>query len=120
MLKHWMLVVWLLLTSCLMAADVTGVWELTVQTSLGSGSPTLDLNQQGEKLTGTLHSPIFGDVAVKGTVKENRIEFTGQAEVDGTRIKITYKGAIESDKAMKGVASYEGLDDQATWSATKL
>ncbi len=105
--------------SAAVAADVTGTWQMTVETSMGSGSPTLDLTQQGEELTGTLHSAIFGDVAFKGTVKDDQIELTGEGEASGTKVKITYQGTIESATQMKGKAIYQGLDENATWSATK-
>lgn len=109
----------MLCTSAAMAADVTGTWQMTIETSMGSGSPTLDLTQQGEELTGTLHSAVFGDVAFKGSVKDDQIELTGEGEVSGTTLKITYKGTIQSATQMKGKAIYQGIDENATWSATK-
>jgi hypothetical protein len=109
----------LLFASAAVAADVTGTWQMTVETSQGSGTPTVDLKQQGEQLTGTFHSQIFGEVAVKGTVKGDQIEFGFEGDAGGTKLKVTYKGAIQSPTAMKGTAVYEGFDDKATWTATK-
>ena len=101
------------------AADVSGTWIVTVETSQGSGSPTVDLQQQGEQLTGTFHSQIFGECKITGTVKGNAIEFGFEGEAGGQGIKVTYKGTIESATAMKGTAVYAGFDDNATWSAVK-
>jgi hypothetical protein len=103
-----------------MAADVTGTWLLTVDTSSGSGNPTMDLQQIGERLTGTLHSQILGDVPVTGTVKGDRIEFAGEGEAGGVKMKIAFKGTIQSATAMKGSAAYEGLDDNAKWAGSKM
>jgi hypothetical protein len=101
------------------AADVSGAWQLSVKTSQGSGSPTVALQQQGEKLTGTFHSLILGDAQLAGSVKGNTIEFAFEADVQGQKLKVSYKGTIESPTAMKGTAVYAGVDDHVTWSATK-
>lgn len=101
------------------AADVSGTWQVTVETSQGSGSPAIVLHQEGEKLTGTFHSQILGDAKITGSVKGNAIEFVFEGEAGGQTIKASYKGTIESPTAMKGTAVYAGFDDNATWSATK-
>ncbi|MCX6631801.1 MAG: hypothetical protein NTW28_29685 [Candidatus Solibacter sp.] len=101
------------------AADVSGTWHVTVETSQGSGSPTVVFQQQGEKLTGTFNSQLFGDVKITGTVKGNAIEFGFEGDAGGQTIKVGYKGTIDSPTTMKGTAVYAGFDDKATWSATK-
>ncbi len=93
----------LLLMPAALAADVTGTWQLTVETSQGPGSPTMALQQTGEQLTGTFHSQILGDVKLTGTVKGNAIEFAFQGDAGGQAIKVSYKGTIESPTAMKVV-----------------
>jgi hypothetical protein len=109
----------MLLSSFAFAADVSGTWQLAVETSQGSGSPTVVLQQQGEKLTGTFHSQVFGEAKVTGSVKGNDIEFAFEGDAGGQKIQISYKGTIESPTAMKGTAVYAGFDDKVTWSATK-
>jgi hypothetical protein len=102
-----------------LAADVSGTWQVTVETSQGSGSPTVVFQQDGEKLTGTFHSQLFGDVKITGSVKENAIEFGFVGEAGGQTVKVSYQGTIDSPTTMKGTAVYAGFDDKATWSATK-
>jgi hypothetical protein len=109
----------ILFASLATAADVSGTWQLSVETSQGSGTPTVVLQQQGEKITGTFNSQIFGEAKITGTVKGNVIEFGFDGDAGGQTIKVTYKGTIESPTTMKGTAVYAGLDDKATWSATK-
>jgi hypothetical protein len=114
-------IIWALLL-CVFAAfaeDVSGTWQLTVQTNQGPGTPWLVLNQTGEQLTGTYHSQVLGDAKVTGTIKGNAIEFAFVGDAGGQQIKVTYKGTVESATAMKGTAVYEGFDDKATWSASK-
>ena len=109
----------LLCMSFAFAADVSGTWQVTVETSQGSGTPTVVLQQKGEQLTGTFNSQIFGEAKITGTVKGNAIEFGFEGDAGGQTIKVSYKGTIESPTAMKGTAVYAGFDDNATWSATK-
>jgi hypothetical protein len=101
------------------AADVSGTWQITVETSQGSGSPTVVLRQEGEHLTGTFNSQIFGEAKIAGTVKGNAIEFAFEGDAGGQKIKVSYLGTIESPTTMKGTAVYAGFDDKATWSAVK-
>jgi hypothetical protein len=102
-----------------LAADVSGTWQLTVETNQGTGSPTAVLKQTGDQLTGTFSSQIFGEAKIAGTVKGNAIEFGFEGEAGGQTIKVSYKGTIVSPTAMKGTAVYMGFDDHATWTATK-
>jgi hypothetical protein len=101
------------------AADVTGTWQMNVETSQGSGTPTAVFQQQGEKLTGTYKSQVFGDAKITGSVKGNAIEFSFEGDAGGQTLKVTFTGTIESATAMKGTASFAGLDANATWTATK-
>ena len=109
----------LLCVSFAFAADVSGTWQVAVETSGGSGTPIVVLQQQGEKLTGTFTSQIFGEAKLTGTVKGNAIEFAFEGDAGGQTLKVSYKGTIESPTAMKGTAVYAGFDDKATWTATK-
>ncbi len=101
------------------AADVSGTWQVAVETSQGSGSPTLVLQQQGEKITGTFHSQIFGEAKITGTVKGKAIEFGFVGDAGGQTVKVNYTGTIDSPTAMKGTAVYAGFDEKAVWTATK-
>ncbi|MGA2328827.1 MAG: hypothetical protein ABSH05_21325 [Bryobacteraceae bacterium] len=101
------------------AADVSGMWQLTVETNQGTGSPTVVFQQQGEQLTGTFNSQVFGEAKITGSVKGNAIEFGFEGEAGGQKIKVSYKGTIESATVMKGTAVYAGFDEKATWSAAK-
>src|SRR6266702_50506 len=104
----------LLCLSVASAADIGGTWQLTVETSQGTGNPILILKQDGEKLTGTFNSQIFGEAKITGTVKGNAIEFGFEGDAGGQTLKVNYKGTIESPTTMKGTAVYAGFDDKAT------
>lgn len=81
-------------------ADMNGLWIMTVETPQGSGSPSFDLQQEGDQLSGT-YSGRFGEFPVKGTVTGNR--FVIEYESSGTLVK--YMGEVTGDK-VKGEVDY--------------
>src|SRR5262245_47153095 len=62
--------------------DLSGKWSFEVQTSAGSGSPTITLKQDGEKLTGH-YTGVLGEADLTGTIKGQSITFTFTANVQG-------------------------------------
>ncbi|HEV8146086.1 MAG TPA: hypothetical protein VGP79_06895 [Bryobacteraceae bacterium] len=106
------LVAFLFTAALALAADVTGKWNFTVVLEAGSGNPTFEFKQDGEKLTGSYKGQ-FGEAPLTGTVKGDKIEFTfsGQA---GT---VKYAGTIDGKK-MKGTCEY-GEAGKGTFTAEK-
>ena len=90
--------------------DLTGKWLFSVQTDAGSGTPTVTLKQDGEKLTGH-YSGQLGDTDVAGSVKGNDFTFQFSSDLGGQKIDVTYKGTIESKDALKGTVSIAGLSE---------
>lgn len=92
--------------------NVTGTWVFQVETSAGSGSPTMTFKQEAESLTGK-YSGQLGEADLKGTVKGNQIQFSFDPGVG----VVTYTGTIENG-TMKGKVE---LGDQATgtWTAKR-
>ena len=90
--------------------DVTGKWVFQVQTSAGSGSPTLEFKQEGEKLTGH-YSGQLGEADLKGTVKGKTIEFSFTSTVQGYTIESVYSGTLDAKDSMKGSVTLTGLGD---------
>jgi hypothetical protein len=82
------------------AADITGKWVFHVKFTLGSGDPTFEFQQQGEKLTGTYRGR-FGVAPLTGTVHGNEVEFTSKND-KGTG---KYKGTLVGD-TISGTAKY--------------
>jgi hypothetical protein len=83
------------------AATLTGTWALTVETGQGTGNPTVTLKQDGEKLTGTYVSQVFGEQPVTGTVKGAAFTFSFKGSFEGSEFVVTYDGTVEKDR-MKG------------------
>ena len=97
--------------------NVAGTWALTVETAQGTGSPSVTLAQDGEKLTGTYSSQVFGEQKVSGSIKGSAVTFSFTSTVEGTSITVTYAGTVEKD-TMKGKVSLGDLGE-GTFTGTK-
>lgn len=98
--------------------SVTGRWNVTLEMQSGTASPTLDLTQQGEKLTG-VYEGRYGKFPLTGTVKGGKIEFTFKMNAEGTDVVMTYTGQVAADfLAMKGVAQLDQMGE-ANWTAKR-
>jgi hypothetical protein len=95
--------------------DVSGAWNVAVETEAGSGNPSFTFKQEGEKLSGR-YKGTFGEADVTGTVKGDKIEFSFKVsgQVEGV---ITYTGTTDG-KTMKGKVSLAGLGE-GTFSGKK-
>jgi hypothetical protein len=96
--------------------DVSGTWDLTVQTDAGSGNPVFTFKQEGEKLTGT-YKGVFGEASVTGSLKGSEIKFSFKASGQGQEMTISYEGTAEA-AAMKGKVSLGELG-QGTFTGKK-
>jgi hypothetical protein len=83
--------------------NVSGTWNISVQTDAGSGTPIFVLQQEGERITGT-YSGQLGKAPVTGTLQGNviHIEFA----IDGN--KIVYDGTATATE-MEGTVDLAGM-----------
>jgi hypothetical protein len=89
--------------------NLTGKWVFTVETTAGTGTPTVTLRQDGEKLTGHYSSTNLGEADLTGTVKGQSVNFTFEGNVQGNAVPVTYAATIESKDAMKGTIDIGGV-----------
>jgi len=89
--------------------DISGTWIFEVQTDAGTGTPTVTLKQDGEKLSGHYSSQTLGEADLTGTVKGNDVTFNFMADLQGNAVPVTYKATIESATSMKGTIDIGGL-----------
>jgi D-glucosaminate-6-phosphate ammonia-lyase len=78
------------------AADVSGNWNLSVETQRGTTTPTMTLAQKGEALTGTYHSQ-RGDQPMTGTIKGNDVKLSYTIGGGDRSMTINYEGKLEGD-----------------------
>ena len=97
--------------------DVSGKWIFTVETSIGSGTPTMTLKQEGEKLTGH-YSGQLGEADLSGSVKGTSVTFTFTVDTQGVQLACTYTGSVEGNDSMKGTMEIVGAA-RGTFSAKR-
>jgi len=98
------------------AEDVSGPWDLTVQTQQGTASPAVNFKQDGERLAGTYRGRM-GETALQGTLKGNNIQFTVRLKFRDQDFLVTYTGTVEGN-AMKGTVQF-GNSASGTWTARR-
>jgi hypothetical protein len=98
------------------AADITGTWNMTVQTSAGSGSPTFVLVQKGDAVTGSYKGQL-GDAPVTGTVAGNDVTLEFKIDAQGQSLAIKYTGKLDG-KSISGKVSLGSFGD-GTFTGTK-
>ena len=89
--------------------DLTGKWVFTVQTDAGTGTPTVTLKQDGEKLSGHYSSQVLGEADLTGSIKGQQFTFTFTANAQGTALEVKYTGTVENKDALKGSLDLGGL-----------
>ncbi len=101
--------VMMVLTVGVYAANVSGEWNLSVDTPNGTATPAVTFKQDGEALTGT-YKGRYGEVPVKGTIKDNEIKFTVTISIQGQDLEIVYSGTVDGD-TMKGKATFGDMGE---------
>ena len=98
------------------AVNVTGVWDMSVETPNGTIDNVATLKQEGEKLTGTLASQM-GEIAMEGTVVGNEIKWVLNIDMGGQQVAIAFAGKVDGE-TMAGVFEMGGMGT-AAWNAKK-
>ena len=87
--------------------DVSGTWNMTVQSQQGTTNPTVTLEQDGQSLTGRYSSQTLGNADVTGSVDGNEITFSFTANVGGQSVPVSYTATVEGEE-MSGSLNLAG------------
>ena len=87
--------------------DITGSWEMTVESPQGAMTIVANFKQDGETLTGT-HVSEMGESPLKGTVKGANVEYTLTLDMGGQQMSIVHKAKVDGN-TMTGGAEIEGM-----------
>jgi hypothetical protein len=98
------------------STNVTGDWDVTINSPQGARQGKISFKQEGDKLTGTLKNQ-RGDVPIEGEVKGKEIKFKYTVKFNEQDFTITMSGNVDGD-AMKGDADFGGLA-QGDWNAKR-
>lgn len=89
--------------------DVSGTWELNVESPMGSRASDAIFTQAGETLGGKMVSP-RGEVPLNGTIKGEAITFGLNVNVQGQNLQIDYTGTVTGD-TMSGTVVFGSFGD---------
>jgi opacity protein-like surface antigen len=94
-----------LLTTSAIAADanVTGEWDMIVESPAGTGTPHFSLKQEGTAITGN-YKGALGEAPVTGSVKGNAVTIKFHVEAQGMEMEVSYVGTVEG-AAMSGTVT---------------
>jgi hypothetical protein len=98
------------------ADDVSGNWDLKVETAQGTATPSITLKQQGEKLSGT-YKGRMGERALEGSIKEGKIRFLVTLKFQDQEFLVTYSGTVEGN-SMSGTVQF-GDAGTGKWTASR-
>jgi len=99
-------------------ANVAGTWQFTADSSQGTFTATLTIQQDGGTIKGTQKSD-FGDATITGTVKGNAIQFTVSVSGPNGSFTVDHDGTVTGD-SMKGTFKMGGdTGNSGSWTATR-
>jgi hypothetical protein len=76
--------------------NVAGAWDLTLSTPQGENTVNVTFKQDGDKLTGTLSSPM-GEVPLTGTATAGSLKATANLDVQGMALEMAFTGKVAGD-----------------------
>jgi len=97
--------------------DVSGDWELTMETQRGEFTQNVHFDQEGESLTVTMEGRGGGEFTGEGTIKDHDIEWTITRSTPRGEFTSTYTGKVEGD-TMSGTAAM-GQFGSIEWTAKR-
>jgi hypothetical protein len=89
--------------------DVSGTWELNVESPMGSRASDAIFTQTGETLGGKMVSP-RGETPLTGTISGETVKFGINVNVQGQNLQIDYTGTVTGD-TMSGTVVFGSFGD---------
>ena len=103
------------------AVDVTGKWDVSINTGQEIIPALLTLNKEGDKITGGMkdgRAPDRGEAPVQATLTENKINIAfDYADAQNGAMHIVMNGTVQKD-AMSGTIEF-GAMGSGEWSAKR-
>jgi hypothetical protein len=95
--------------------NVSGDWDLKVETPQGTATPSITLNQQGERLSGTYRGRM-GETALEGTIQDDgSIRFSVKLKFQDQEFLVIYSGKVDGAE-MSGTVKF-GESRSGKWTA---
>jgi hypothetical protein len=100
-----------------LAADISGTWEITLQTQQGDYTFEMSIEQDGENIKVTMESMQGDENVGEGTFKDNKAEWSVTVSFPNGDFTINYTGTLEEDtlSGEADIGEYGTMD----WTAKK-
>ena len=89
-------------------ADIAGSWQLVMESPMGRREPKLDLQVNGDELSGTWTGQMGANAFTGGKVEGDTLSFTMEMAAMGQSITMNFSGKVEGDKLTGEVQSPRG------------
>ena len=96
--------------------SVAGKWDMSIDTDQGAMQSTLDIKQDGKKVTGTLTSP-QGAGPVEGEFADGKLAFSMNFDGPNGAMQIGFSATLKDDGSLVGTLDFGG--NQIAWHATR-
>jgi zinc protease len=91
------------------AKGITGTWQVDTNAAGQAVTITINFEQNGDKLTGTLSSDVGDGRVTEGTVTGNDVDATLLLSFQGQPLTVMLKGKLKTEAEMSGTLTPEGL-----------
>lgn len=98
--------------------SVAGDWDVTIQSPQGANTIRINFKQDGEKLSGTLKSPMGEMPFENGTLVGDDLKFAFSVPVQGQALEITMTGKVDGPSSITGKAQFGGFGE-GDWTAKR-
>ena len=100
------------------AAQLTGQWDMQIESGKEPTEATLDLAQDGNRLTGTLSSEAGEGRIASGSISGKDVKFTVEIGAGDKTIELKFVGTVD-EKTQLGGTLESAFGAPAKWSATR-
>jgi len=88
---------------------LSGTWNLTVDLGQGEKSATLNLQQEGERVSGSISGTLgAGEISNASTAAAGEVRFTVPLEIEGQTKEATFAGTLSGDQ-IRGTVNVVGM-----------
>jgi hypothetical protein len=107
----------LVASPALAQTDITGDWDITVNSPQGANTTPATFKQEGDKLSGMFRSPQGTLPFDSGSMMGNEVKFTFTITTQGMTLPITLTGTVDG-ASMAGKADFGGFAE-GDWTAKR-
>ncbi len=89
--------------------DLSGMWDLTIQTDQGDQPLTITIAQDGMDLVATGDGGEIGEVSMTGTIDGSDVRFDWALDIEGQQLLIVFAGTLAEDGTISGTIDLGGF-----------